>query len=45
MSLKKYRMHFCEKNYTSKLKHEALCNDYKGEEVEDIDISNKIISL
>ena len=43
--LEKIQNAFLWKNYTSKLKHEALCNDCKGGEAEDIDISNKIISL
>ena len=36
---------FLWKNCSAKIKHETLCNDYKGGGLKNIDILNKIISL
>ena len=36
---------FLWKNYFPKIKHETLCNEYKGGGLKIIDILNKIISL
>ena len=36
---------FLWKNYSPKIKHETLCNDYKVGGLKNIDILNKIISL
>ena len=36
---------FLWKNHSPKIKHETLCNDYKGRGLTNIDILNKIISL
>ena len=32
-------------NFTPKIKHETLCNDYEGGGLKNVDIQNKIIAL
>ena len=36
---------FLWKNSSPKIKHETLCNDFKGECLKNVDILNKTISL
>ena len=36
---------FLWKNYSAKIKHETLCNDYKGVGLKNINILNRVISL
>ena len=43
--LEKIQKAFLWKNSSPKIKHETLCNDYKGGGLKNIDILNKIISL
>ena len=43
--LEKIQKAFLWKNYSPKIKHETLCNDYKGGSLKNIGILNKIISL
>ena len=40
--LEKIQKAFLWKNYSPKIKHETLCNDYKGGGLKDIDILCKI---
>ena len=43
--LERIQKAFLWKNSSPKIKHETLCNDYKGGGLKNIDILNKIISL
>ena len=43
--LEKLQKAFLWKNSPPKIKHETLCNDYKGGGLKNIDILNKIICL
>ena len=43
--LEKIQKAFLCKSYNPKKKHEALCIDFKGAGLKNIDTSNKIISL
>ena len=43
--LKRIQKAFLWKSSSPKIKHETLCNDYKGGGLKNIDILNKIISL
>ena len=43
--LEKIQKAFLWKNSSPKIKHETLCNEYKGGGLKNIDILNKIISL
>ena len=43
--LERIQKAFLWKNSSPKIKHETLCNDYKGECLKNVDILNKTISL
>ena len=43
--LERIQKAFLWKNSSPKIKHETLCNDYKGGGLKNIDILNKIIGL
>ena len=44
MNLKKTQKAFFWNNFSPKIKHETLCNDYKAERLKNVDISSKIIT-
>ena len=43
--LERIQKTFLWKDSSPKIKHETLCNDYKGRGFKNIDILNKVISL